>query len=247
MAKSMRTLPLKLIITFLSIFTLSSCDELGAVLESAGTGTTGPPTKSEIAEGIREALIVGTQNTIAQTSKTNGFLNNSLIRIPFPPEAQKVEEAARNLGLDRQVDQFIETMNHGAEKASEKATPIFVNAIKQMTLEDVYDIWRGEDDAATKYLRKTTETQLKSEFRPVIKNSLDQVDLTKYWNPLISNYNKIPFVEKVNPNLDEYVLEEAMEGLFLVIAQEEEKIRENPQARVTEILRRVFGYNGGNY
>lgn len=222
-----------------------SCDQLTPLLETASSNL--PPTESEISQGIREALIVGAKNTVAQTSKNNGFLNNSLIKIPFPPEAAKVEQTARDLGLDKQVDQFIETMNHGAEKASAKATDIFVSAITQMTLQDVYDIWKGDNDAATQFLKRTTEGKLKTEFRPIIKQSLDQVDVTKYWNPLVDNYNKIPFVTKVNPNLDEYVLDKTMDGLFLVIAQEEAKIRENPQARVSEILQRVFGYNGGNY
>ncbi len=229
----------KLSILFLSLV-LSGCDQLGEL----GTQfpTSGPPTKAEIAQGIREALVVGTKNTVAQTSQVNGFYGNSLIRIPFPPEAKKVEETARDLGLDKQVDNFIMTMNRGAEKAAEKATPIFVNAIKQMTIQDVYDIWRGEDDAATQYLRKTTMTQLKQEFRPVIVSTLDQVELTKYWNPLVTAYNRLPLGDKVNPDLDEYVLDETLNGLFAVIALEEEKIREDPQARVTEILEKVFGY-----
>ncbi len=237
---------MRTLILISTLFILTSCDELGAVLESPG-GISRPPTEAEIARGIREALIVGAKNTVAQTSQTNGFLNNSLIKIPFPPEAQQVEQTARDLGLDSQVDKFVETMNHGAEEASAKATTIFVNAIQQMTLQDVYDIWRGDDDAATQFLKRTTEQELKNEFRPVIKNALDKVELTRYWNPIIENYNKIPFVQKVNPNLDEYVLSETLDGLFLVIAQEEAKIRQDPQARVTEILRRVFGYNNGNY
>lgn len=236
---------MKIIYYALLALVMISCDQLTPLLETEGSSL--PPTESEISQGIREALIVGAKNTVAQTSKTNGFLNNSLIKIPFPPEAAKVEQTARDLGLDKQVDQFIETMNHGAEKASAKATDIFVSAITQMTLQDVYDIWKGDNDAATQFLKRTTEGKLKTEFRPIIKQSLDQVDVTKYWNPLVDNYNKIPFVTKVNPNLDEYVLDETMDGLFLVIAQEEAKIRENPQARVSEILQRVFGYNGGNY
>jgi hypothetical protein len=226
----------------LLIFT--ACDQLGAVLETAGTMAT-PPTEAEISKGIREALIVGAKNSIAQTSKTNGFLNNSLIKIEFPPEAKKVEETARNLGLGAQVDQFVETMNHGAEQASAKATSIFVGAIQQMTLQDVYDIWRGENDAATQFLKRTTQSKLEAEFRPVINKTLDQVQLTKYWSPLADNYNKIPFVTKVNPNLDEYVLAETLDGLFLVIAQEEAKIRQDPAARVSDILKRVFGYPQG--
>lgn len=225
-----------------AVMVLTSCDQLNAVLETAGTTAT-PPTESEIANGIKEALIVGARNSIAQTSQNNGFLNNSLIKIPFPPEAKKVEETARNLGLGSQVDQFVETMNHGAEQASAKATTIFIGAIQKMTLQDVYNIWRGDNDAATQYLKKTTLNQLSSEFRPVINTALDKVELTKYWSPLADNYNKIPFVQKVNPNLDEYVLQETLDGLFLVIAQEEVKIRQDPAARVSDILKRVFGYN----
>ncbi len=224
-------------------FGLAACDQLQQIAEQAGQeGITGPPTQAQISEGIREALIVGASNSVWQTSKNNGFYGNALIRIPFPPEAQKVEEIARSLGLDKQVDQFVETMNHGAEQAAAKAKPIFVSAIKQMTLRDVYDIWRGEKDAATQYLIKTTRPKLEAEFRPVIQSALDQVEVTRYWNPIISNYNQIPLVSPVNPDLDEYVLTEAMDGLFTVIALEEAKIREDPVARVSSILRRVFGY-----
>ncbi|AEV32273.1 hypothetical protein Oweho_1273 [Owenweeksia hongkongensis DSM 17368] len=236
---------MRLVLSTLLAFCLLSCDQLNTLVENAGS--TLPPTESEISNGIREALIVGAKNAINETSKKNGFLNNSLIKIPFPAEAQKVEKAARDLGLDAQVDQFIETMNHGAEQASAKATDIFISSIKQMTLQDVYDIWRGDNDAATQYLIRTTSDRLRSEFRPVIKQSLDKVQMTKYWSPLVDNYNKIPFVTKVNPDLDEYVLDETLEGLFVVIAQEEASIRENPQARVSEILQRVFGYNDGNF
>ncbi|HCQ17292.1 MAG TPA: DUF4197 domain-containing protein, partial [Cryomorphaceae bacterium] len=169
---------------------------------------------------------------------------NSLIRIPFPPEAAKVEQTVRDLGLDKQVDQFVETLNHGAEEAAEKATPIFVDAIRQMTLQDVYDIWQGEKDAATRYLQQNTQARLISEFRPVIKQALDEVEITRYWNPIITTYNKLPLTNKLNPNLDEYVLDRTLSGLFTVLAQEEEKIREDPAARVTALLKKVFGYQG---
>ncbi len=237
---------MKRLLPILSIALFCGCDQLQGVLETAGE-TAGPPSQSEITRGIREALKVGARNSVDQTSKTNGFYGNSLIKIPFPPEAAKVEQTVRDLGLGSQVDKFVETLNRGAEKAAEKAAPIFVDAITQMTLQDVYEIWRGEDDAATQFLKRTTSSQLKAEFRPVIKKALDQVDITKYWNPVINTYNQIPLTQSVNPNLDEYVLDETLEGLFLVIAKEEEKIRENPAARVSDILERVFGYNGGDY
>jgi hypothetical protein len=154
-----------------------------------------------------------------------------------------VAEKARQFGFDKQVDQFVETMNHGAEQAAAKATPIFVKAVKSMTFNDVYEIWRGEEDAATQYLKETTMGELKAEFRPVIREALEQVEVTKYWSPLIDTYNQIPFVTKMNPDLESYVLEETLEGLFYTLAQEEARIREDPAARVTDLLRRVFGYH----
>ncbi|MEQ9262727.1 MAG: DUF4197 domain-containing protein [Owenweeksia sp.] len=222
---------------------LVSCDQLQQIAEEAGKSTL-PPTKTEISDGIREALQVGIKNAVFQTAQKNGFYNNSLIKIPFPPEAAKVEKTVRDLGLGKQVDQFVETLNHGAEEAAQRATPVFISAIKQMTIQDVYDIWRGDNDAATRYLQLTTQDKLIAEFRPVIKQALDEVDITRYWNPLITTYNQLPLTNDLNPNLDEYVLDRAMNGLFLVLAQEEEKIREDPAARVTDLLKKVFGYQG---
>lgn len=233
----------KIAILFL-VFGFSACDVLESIAEESMK--VGPPTESEISAGIREALIVGATNAVLQTSQENGFYGNQLIKIPFPPEAQKVATTLNDLGFNKQVDQFVETMNHAAEEAAKKAKPIFVNSIKQMTLRDVYDIWKGDDDAATQYLKRTTTNALKAEFRPVIQNSINKVELTKYWNPVISTYNQIPLTAKVNPDLDAYILEETLNGLFKIIALEEEKIRENPAARVSAILKRVFGYQGQN-
>ena len=233
---------MRIILFCISALLLSSCDQLGSIIESGPAGTGAPPLKSQIAAGIREALVVGTRETVKQTSQVNGFYQNPKIRIPFPPEAEKVAQTARDIGLGNRVDQFVETLNRGAERAAEKATPIFMDAIKQMSIQDVYEIWRGDNDAATQYLRRSTRNQLKQEFRPVIKGALDQVDVTRYWNPIITAYNRLPHSQKVNPDLDEYVLNETLDGLFKMIAQEEAKIRENPQARVTDLLERVFGY-----
>src|SRR5688572_10871691 len=160
----------------------------------------------------------------------------------FPPEVQKVEKALRDIGLGSEVDRFVMTLNRGAEDAAKEAKPIFVSAIKSMTIEDAWAILKGEDNAATQYLRKTTSTQLKNAFRPVIQNSLNKVNATKYYGDLVTRYNKIPFVEKVNPNLDDYATDKAVEGLFVMIAKEEKNIRMDPVARTTELLKRVFGY-----
>ncbi len=223
---------------------LLSCDQLLPLLESAGSSLKTPATKYEVSSGIKEALTVGIKNTVFKTSANNGFLSNSLIKIPFPQEAAKVESTVRNLGLGSKVDEFVATLNHGAEEASKKATPIFVNAITAMSINDVYNIWRGDNNAATEYLKGATQSQLTTAFSPVIKSALKKVDVTKYWDPLINTYNKIPLVQKMNPNLEEYVLDKTLEGLFKMLALEEAKIREDPAARVSDLLKKVFGYQG---
>lgn len=230
----------------LSCTLLLSCDQLLPLLENAGSISTPntPPSKSEVSSGIKEALKVGIKKTVLKTSTNNGFLNNSLIKIPFPAEAQKVENAVRKLGLGNKVDDFVATLNHGAEEASKKASPIFVNAITSMGINDVYNIWRGDNNAATEYLKGATQSQLATAFRPVIKTALAKVDVTKYWNPIIDTYNKIPLVQKMNPNLEDYVLQGTLDGLFKMLALEEGKIREDPAARVSDILKKIFGYKG---
>lgn len=160
--------------------------------------------------------------------------------IPFPPDVKKVEDKLRQIGLGNQVDRFVMTLNRGAEDAAAQAKPIFVNAVRAMTIEDAWAILKGEPDAATQYLKRTTSGQLREKFKPVIQQSLDKVEATKYYGDVINTYNKIPFVEKVNPDLNAYATEMAMQGLFSMIAVEEKKIRENPVERTTELLKKVF-------
>jgi uncharacterized protein YdaL len=143
--------------------------------------------------------------------------------------------------MKKQVEEFEKQLNRAAEDAAKKAAPIFVSAVTKMTINDGITILRGKDDEATQYLRKTTNTQLTNEFKPVISASLKKVQITKYWKPLITAYNKIPFVKKANPNLDDYVTTKATDGLFILVAQEETKIRKDPAARVSDILKKVFG------
>lgn len=229
------------LLSLLSIF-LFSCAELNTVLEEVSTTTTGeaPLTNSEVISGLKEALTVGTKNSTSLTSKLDGFYKNPEIFIPFPPEAIKVKEKVEALGMEKQVDKFVLTLNRAAEEASKEAAPIFINAIKQMTIADGFAILKGDKNAATNYLREKTSAQLKIKFKPVVKNAIDKVEVTKYWNPVITTYNKIPLVEKKNPDLDDYVTNLAMQGLFTMIEKEEAKIRENPAARVTDLLKRVF-------
>ncbi|GAA4465897.1 DUF4197 domain-containing protein [Nemorincola caseinilytica] len=207
-----------------------------------GTGTKGSLTDGEITAGLKEALKVGTQNASGKLSNVNGFFGNQLIKILMPPEAKKIETTLRAMGMGAQVDKAILSMNRAAEDASGKAVPIFVDAITGITIQDGLSILRGSNDAATQYLKGRTTTSLTTAFRPVIQSSLNKVQATKYWTEIVTIYNKLPTTrQKVNPDLTAYVTERALSGLFLTIADEEAKIRTNPAARVSDILRKVFG------
>jgi len=152
-----------------------------------------------------------------------------------------MESKLRTVGMGKKVDEFNESMNRAAEKAASEAKPIFISAIKDMTVKDAINIVKGSDNAATMYLKNTTSPQLIDKFKPVIKSSLDNVNATKYWSDLITIYNKIPLVKKMNPDLTAYVTGKAIDGLFVMIAKEELKIRKDPMARTSELLKKVFG------
>jgi hypothetical protein len=197
--------------------------------------------KDEVAAGLKEALTKGISKGSEQVSKVDGYFKNPEIKIPFPDDVKHVEKKLRQVGMGAQVDKFILSLNRAAEDAAKESKPVFVAAIKGMTISDAMGILKGEDDAATQYLKKTTSTELHDKFNPVIKASLEKVDATKYYKDLIKAYNKIPLVDKVNPDLDEYATEKAMQGLFIMIAKEEKSIRDDPGARTTALLKKVFG------
>lgn len=209
----------------------------GASAATQGNGLS----NDEVVKGLREALTIGSGNASGTASKRDGFLKNNLIKIPFPKEAKVVETKARQIGMGSQVDKFVTTMNRAAEEASKEATPVFVNAIKTMTITDGISILRGGDNAATTYLKGRTTAELTNKFSPIVKKAINKVELTKYWKPIITGYNRIPGVKKQNPDLDRYVTEKTLEGLFTLLGQEEAKIRKDPVAQVTNLLRRVFG------
>lgn len=198
-------------------------------------------TNDEVINGLKEALSVGTNNSSATASKLDGFNKNPKIKIPFPAEAADMQKKLEKLGLKKQTDKFVETLNRGAEEAAKEAAPIFLNAITSMSIGDGFSILNGSDSAATGYLKDKTTAQLLEAFKPKVKEALKKVDVTKYWTPLASKYNKIPGVKKQNPDLDAYVTQKATEGMFKLIAEEELKIRKDPAARATELLKRVFG------
>jgi hypothetical protein len=228
-------------------FALGACTSaqinqaLGDVNKTLGTSSPAPLTTPEVAQGLKEALIKGISKGADLVSQADGYFKNPEIKIPFPPDVKKVEDRLRQLGLGNEVDKFVMTLNHGAEDAAKQAKPIFIEAIKAMTIEDAWAILKGEPDAATQYLKRTTSGLLKEKFKPVIQNSLDKVNATKYYGEIVTRYNQIPLVQKVNPDLDDYATDRAIDGLFLMIAKEEKNIRDNPVARTTEILKRVFG------
>ncbi|WP_198175354.1 DUF4197 family protein [Spirosoma telluris] len=216
----------------------------GKILDAVtqpSTGTAGSLTSSDIASGLKEALRVGVTNGSAKASALDGYFKNPLLKIAFPPEAQNVAAKLRQIGFSKQVDQFELSLNRAAEDAAKKAAPVFVKAITSMSIQDAVGILRGQNDAATQYLRRTSGQQLVTEFTPIIDSTLKKNNATKYYADLVNTYNKIPFIQKkVNPNLTEYATGKAVDGLFVLVAQEEQKIRENPAARVTDLLKKVF-------
>ena len=201
-------------------------------------------TNKEVVSGLKEALNVGIKNAIDLSSVTDGFFKNDIIRLPFPPDAIKVREKALYFGLSKQVETFEETMNRAAEEATKQALPIFVDAIKNMSISDGFSILKGGNGAATKFLKLQTSSQLVIAFSPVVKEATTKVKLTAYWNPLIKKYNiamTLSGGQKLDPDLDAYITQKAIDGLFYLVEIEENKIRKDPGARVTDILVKVFG------
>lgn len=224
----------------------SSGSKLGGFLKKAnsvlnsGKSSTGSLTTDEIVAGLKEALSQGTSKTTNQLSVVNGFFKDAAIKILLPDNVKKVEQKMRLLGMGKLVDQAVESMNHAAEDASKSAAPIFLNSIKQMKIQDAVNILKGTDTAATYYLKRTTSTELTNAFKPVIENSLKKVNATKYWTDVFTLYNKVA-TTPVNTDINSYVTEKAMNGIFYYIGEEEKKIRRNPAERVSEILKKVFG------
>lgn len=212
-----------------------------SVNKMIGSASKGKLSTDDIAAGLKEALNAGVQKGTAQLSATDGFFKNAAVKILMPPEALKAEKTLRNMGFGAQVDDAVLAMNRAAEDAAKSAAPIFVNAIKQMSIQDAAAILKGSDSAATLYLKQKTALPLTNVFSPIVKESLGKVDATKYWNSVFTTYNKVPFVKKVNTDLNAYVTEKALAGIFYQVALEEQKIRRNPAAQTTDLLKKVFG------
>lgn len=242
----MRKIVLSLLALTLVISTQAQSDESGSggILKKAGgllnKNKSGAGLSSEdIVAGLKEALAVGTRNSADKLSAADGFFRDAAVKVLLPEEARQVEQKLRSLGMGKLVDDAILSINRAAEDASKSAAPIFASAVKNMTVKDGLGILRGTDTAATGYLRRSTSPELVTAFRPVIESSLEKTGATKYWQAVFDAYNKVS-LKKVNPDLSGYVTGKAIDGIFYYVAEEEKKIRTNPAARVSDILKKVF-------
>jgi hypothetical protein len=220
-----------------------SSDLFGTIKKTVtGGGGSSSLSSSDIVAGLKQALTLGAEKSADRLSAVNGFLGNKAVEILMPEQAQKVEKTLRNLGLGKLVDDAIASMNHAAEDASKSAAPIFVNAIKTMTVTDGVNILKGPDTAATAYLRHSASPELTKAYTPVIDSALQKTGATKYWKDVFDTYNKLPTTfNKVDPDLSSYVTQKAINGIFYYVAQEEILIRKDPAAQVTDLLKKVFG------
>jgi hypothetical protein len=218
-------------------------DDMKKELKEAVEEETGGKGLSEetVIAGLREALDVGTRKAVKKVSKLDGYYRNPQITIPFPPKVERAAKALRKIGLDKEVDRFVKSMNRAAERAAPKAVDIFVGSIKGMSFTDARNILKGNETAATEFFRKKTSAELSALFRPAISGAMDEVGVTRNFKKLMKKYASLPFVKEEYVDLDHYVTDKALEGLFFMVGEEEKKIRKDPAARVTELLKQVFG------
>jgi hypothetical protein len=230
---------MKKIFGFLLLIPILSCEPLKQSADVFPSSTNNVQ-QSEIVEGLKQALTIGTQNSTNKLSAVDGFFGDAAVKILMPPEAKNVEKTLRQFGMGSLVDKTVLSLNRAAEDAAKSATPIFVDAIKKMTITDAMGILQGGDVAATNYFKAKTTDSLTAAFKPVIANSLNKVDATKYWSDMFSRYNKFS-AKKVPTDLTAYVTQKAIDGIFYEVGLEEQKIRKDPAARVTDLLKNVFG------
>lgn len=231
-----------LLLCSLALVTACSDKDLrDAVAYLDATAEEVPLTEREVSAALKDSLARGISRGAAQASTTDGFLLNPELKIEFPPDAIKVEQTLRKIGFGKELDRFVVQLNRAAEQAAARAKPIFIREITSMSFRDAFDILNGETDAATRYLERTTSDELYDAFLPVVQKTLDQTSATRYYAELVNRFNQLPLTFDVDPDLDEYATEKAIEGLLKLVAEEEARIRANPAARTTRLLRRVFG------
>ncbi len=230
---------IKRIFALLIIFNLTACAELQQVVDSIPQSG-GVLSNTDIAAGLRQALDLGIDKQVTKLTQTDGFFKNDLVKILLPEELRKVDKGLRDIGLGNLADEGLKVLNRAAEDAVKEATPIFVTAVKNITFDDAKNILLGNDDAATQYLTSKTQTELYTKFQPVINNSFSKVGADQIWSNLINKYNAIPFTSNVNPDLTDYVTQEALKGVYTMIALEEKEIRNKVSSRSTDLLMKVF-------
>ena len=238
--KRISCLVILFLLAFLSSLPAAQVDD---VLKGAKiTANQGSSDKTNVASGLKEALTIGTGNAVTSVSKVDGYFGNKMIKILMPEKIQTVAKALGKLGYQKQVDDFVLSMNRAAEKAAPKAKEIFIDAIKQMTIEDAKKILNGGNTAATDYFKSKTSKKIFESFQPIISSSMNEVGVTRSYNEMMGKYtSSVPFAKKETLDLNAYVTNKASDGLFYMVGQEEKKIRTDPSARVTDLLKNVFG------
>jgi hypothetical protein len=230
---------MKKITLLMGIILFISCNELQQVVNQLPSGTPSLGNE-EIGSGLRAALDKGITKQVSKLTKTDGFFKNELVKIVLPEELSKVDKTLRDIGLGNLADEGLKVLNRAAEDAVSEATPIFINAIKEISFNDAKGILLGDDEAATSYLKNKTTSDLYTKFNPVIKSSFEKVGADKVWSSLINKYNAIPLTSNVNPDLTDYVTQEALKGVYTMIAVEEKEIRTKASSRTTDLLKKVF-------
>lgn len=224
---------------FVGAALIISCTLSGGMFDISRSGQLGSG-NSEIVSGLKEALSIGTQKAVELVSQEDGYFGHELIKILMPEEMKKVTDALAAIGFQKQVDEFVLTLNRAAEKAAPAAVSIFVDAIKAMSFEDAANILGGEETAASEYFKENTSEDLYAAFNPIISATMEEVGVTKTYKQLMDKYSSLPFVSEIAIDLDEYVTNKSLDGLFYMVGEEEKKIRTDPAARVTDLLKKVF-------
>jgi hypothetical protein len=229
---------IKKVLVFVLVFNFTACAEMQQVLDEVANSNI--LTQEQIGQGLKEALTNGIVNQVTTLAIKDGFFKNEMVKILYPQELQKVDKTLRDIGLDALADEGLKMLNRAAEDAVSEAIPIFKEAIMNMTFTDAKNILMGDKDAATQYLQRTTSEALRAKFQPIIQNSFQKVGADKVWNDIITKYNKIPLVNKVNPDLTGYVTDESLKSVYKMVAVEENKIRTDIGSRSTDLLKKVF-------
>jgi hypothetical protein len=227
---------MRILLTGLMVLFLFGCS--GKDLQELGLA---PLTEAEVTQALKDALSGGIARSASTAGRTDGYYANSNLKIELPKDAKKLENTLRKLGLGAQVDRSVLQLNRAAEKAASRAKPIFIKSITAMTIDDAFDILNGDQDAATSYLIDESRDELYDEFRPIVVAALDETSATRYYNDIVKYYNALPLTYNVDPDLADYVTDRAIDGLFLLLAQEEARIRAISSARSSRLMKRVFG------